>query len=36
MREKRNVYVVLVGKHEGKIPLERPRCRWDEVIEMGF
>jgi hypothetical protein len=27
MGEKRNVYRLLVGKPEGKIPLGRPRCR---------
>jgi hypothetical protein len=27
MGEGRNVYRVLVGKPEGKRPLERPRCR---------
>jgi hypothetical protein len=36
MREKRNVCMVLEGKPENKKPLERPRCRWDEVIEMDF
>jgi hypothetical protein len=30
MGEGRNVYTVLVGKPEGKRPLERPRCRWDD------
>jgi hypothetical protein len=29
MREKRNVYMLLVGKPEGKIPLGRPRRRVD-------
>jgi hypothetical protein len=28
MREKRNVYRLLVGKPEGKRPLGRLRCRW--------
>jgi hypothetical protein len=28
MGEGRSVYRVLVGKPEGKRPLERPRCRW--------
>ena len=36
MREKSNAYMVLVGKREDKKPLERPRYRWDEVIEMDF
>jgi hypothetical protein len=30
----RNVYRVLVGKPEGKRPLERPRCRWEDGIKM--
>jgi hypothetical protein len=36
MGEKRNVYRLLVGKPEGKIPLGRPRCRWAEEIRMGL
>jgi hypothetical protein len=36
MREKRNACMVLVGKPEDKKRLERPRCRWHEVIEMDF
>jgi hypothetical protein len=32
--EKRNVYKLLLGKPEGKRPLGRPRCRWDDNIEM--
>jgi hypothetical protein len=24
----RNIYSILVGKTNGKIPLGRPRCRW--------
>jgi hypothetical protein len=27
----RNVYDILVGKPEGKIPLGRPRHRWDNI-----
>jgi hypothetical protein len=27
---------VLVGKPEGKRPLERPRRRWDDNIKMNF
>jgi hypothetical protein len=34
MGEGRNVYRVLVGKPEGKRPLERPRCRWEDGIKM--
>jgi hypothetical protein len=29
-----NVYRVLVGKPEGKSPLERPRRRWEDGIKM--
>jgi hypothetical protein len=29
MGERRRVYRVLVGKHEGKRPLGRRRCRWE-------
>jgi hypothetical protein len=29
MGEERKVYKVLVGKPEGKRPLERPRHRWE-------
>jgi hypothetical protein len=32
--EKRKIYMVLVGKTEGKRPLGRPRCRWDAGIRM--
>jgi hypothetical protein len=34
MGEERKVYKVLVGKPEGKIPLGRPRCRWEDGIRM--
>jgi hypothetical protein len=30
------VYRVLVGKPEGKRPLERPRRRWKDVIKMDL
>jgi hypothetical protein len=36
MGEGRNVYRVLVGKPEGKRPLERPRRRWKDVIKMDL
>jgi hypothetical protein len=36
MGEKRNAYRVLVGKSEGKSPLERPRCRWVDNIKMDL
>jgi hypothetical protein len=32
--EKRGVYMVLVGKPEGKRPLGRPRRRWEDNIKM--
>jgi hypothetical protein len=31
---KRNAYKILVGKPEGRGPLERPRRRWVENIKM--
>jgi hypothetical protein len=34
--ERRGVYRVLVGKHEGKRPLGRPRCRWEDNIKMDL
>ena len=34
MEERRSVYRVLVGKLEGKRPLERPRRRWEDNIKM--
>jgi hypothetical protein len=34
MGEKRNVYRLLVGKPEGKIPLGRPRRKWMDNIKM--
>jgi hypothetical protein len=34
MAEDRKVYKPLVGKPEGKRPLERPRRRWEDGIRM--
>jgi hypothetical protein len=34
MGEGRNMYRILVGKPEGKRPLERPRRRWEDGIKM--
>jgi hypothetical protein len=36
MGEGRNVYRVLVGKPEGKRPLERPRRRWEDGIKIDL
>jgi hypothetical protein len=36
MGEERNVYKVLVGKPEGKIPLGRPRRRCEYGIRMDL
>jgi hypothetical protein len=32
--EKRNAYWILVGKSEGKRPLERPRRRWVDNVKI--
>jgi hypothetical protein len=36
MGEKRNTYRLLVGKPEGKRPLERQRRRWVDNIRMDL
>jgi hypothetical protein len=36
MEEERNVYRVLMGKPEGKIPFGRPRPRWEDGIRMDL
>ena len=36
MGEGRGVHRVLVGKPEGKRPLERPRLRWEDNIKMDL
>jgi hypothetical protein len=36
MEEERGVHGVLVGKPEGKRPLGRPRCRWEDNIQMDL
>jgi hypothetical protein len=36
MGEGRGVYRVLVGRPEGKKPLGRPRCRWEDNIKMDL
>jgi hypothetical protein len=30
----RGAYNILVGKPEGRTPLGRPRCRWEDNIKM--
>jgi len=34
MAEGRGVHRVLVGKPEGKRPLGRPKCRWEDNIKI--
>ena len=34
--ERRGVYRVLVAKPEGKRPLGRPKCRWEDNIKMDL
>ena len=36
MGERRGGYRVLVGKPEGKRPLGRPRCRWEDNIKIDL
>jgi hypothetical protein len=36
MGEGRGIYRVLVGRPEGKKPLGRPRCRWEDNIKMDL
>jgi hypothetical protein len=36
MGEQKKVYKFLVGKSEGKRPLERPRRRWEDGIRMDL
>jgi hypothetical protein len=36
MGEKRNVYMLLVGKLEGRTPLGGPRCRWINNIKIDL
>jgi hypothetical protein len=34
LRSRREIHSVYVGKHEGKIPLGSPRCRWEVQVKM--
>jgi hypothetical protein len=36
MEESRGAYRALVGKPEGRRPLGRPRCRWEDNIKMDL
>jgi hypothetical protein len=36
MGERRGAYRVLVWKPEGRRPLGRPRCRWEDNIKMDL
>ena len=36
MGERSGVYMVLVGKPEGRRPLGRPRSRWEDNIKMDL
>ena len=34
--ERRGIYRALMGRPEGKRPLGRPRCRWEDNIKMDL
>jgi hypothetical protein len=34
--EKKNTYRILVGKPEGKRPVERPRRNWEDNIKINL
>jgi hypothetical protein len=36
MGEGKGVYRVLVGRHERRRPLGRPRCRWENNFKMDL
>jgi hypothetical protein len=36
MGEGRGAYRILVGRPEGRRPLGRPRCRWEDDIKMDL
>jgi len=36
MGEGRGIYRVPVGRPEGKSPLGRPRCRWEDNIKLDL
>jgi hypothetical protein len=36
MGEVKGAHNILVGRPEGRRPLERPRCRWEDNIKMDL
>jgi hypothetical protein len=36
VRDRRGSYTVLVRKPEGRRPLGRPTCRWEDNIKIGL
>jgi hypothetical protein len=36
MGERRGACRALVGKHEGRTPPGRPRCRWEDNVKMDL
>jgi hypothetical protein len=36
MGDRRGAYRVLVRRPEGKRPIGRPRCRWEDTIKMDL
>jgi hypothetical protein len=36
MRKINNAYNILIGKHEGKRPLRRSTCKWEDNIKTDF
>jgi hypothetical protein len=34
--ERRGAYRVLMGKREGRSPLERPRHKWEDYVKMDL
>jgi len=36
MRDRRCLYMVLVRRPAGSVPLGRPRLRWEDNIKMGL
>jgi hypothetical protein len=36
MGEKRGAYRILVGRPEGRRPLDRTRCRWEDNMKMDL